>query len=113
MTEEQRWEAINKAEDAQALQLAIYYIAGEFATIRSNRQDKFWPAENQALAVVPVINGTVSYNLLTRAYGIRQQALYIKASEERERRMDELHEKATESYVVNNSNLPGGDLHGI
>lgn len=84
MNEETKWELINTTETYEELASAIMIIAEE-GVIRSNRQDKSFDAERQVRNAGMVIHDGFFGNILTRAYGIRQQALYIRYYEEKER----------------------------
>jgi hypothetical protein len=79
-----KWIKINECETAEDLANAILSIADEEGEIQG-RKKKF-KAKKLAIFVEGVIVGVIPPNLLTREYGIRQQALYIKESE----RLEEL-----------------------
>jgi hypothetical protein len=83
LPEEDRWRLVNSCETAEELVAAILCIGiaceGE---IPSNRQARSWKASRQMQHVVPVVAGAAPATLLTRAYGIRQQALYIQYYEQ-------------------------------
>lgn len=71
-----RYELVNSAETAVALQSAILSFADEDGYIQG-RTHKF-SAEWMASKVEMVISGTAPANNLTREWGIRQQALYLR-----------------------------------
>lgn len=84
MTESDKWLTINQCEDYEQLSNAIMAIA-EDGRICSNRQDKTFDAEKQVRNAYQVIEVGLFPNILTRAYGIRQQAIYIRYYQEREK----------------------------
>lgn len=79
-----KWGLVNAAETQDQLIAAILLIA-EDGKIQSNRQDKTFDAERQVRNVILVIEVGLFPNILTRAYGIRQQAIYIRYYEQREK----------------------------
>lgn len=87
MNEEDKWHIINACETYEELAAAIMIISEE-GTIHSNRQDKTFDAAKQVRNAWLVIQGGIFPNVLTRAYGIRQQALYIRYYEEKEKKYD-------------------------
>lgn len=79
MTELEKYEAINKAESASELQAAILQIADEDGMIVSvHGKKKAFDAKELCKAVPLIVYGPYPPNLLTRTYGIRQQALHLK-----------------------------------
>lgn len=76
------YELVHSCETAEELKNAILKIAvgGE---IRG--KSRHFSAQKMANYVEGVISGTLPPSLLTRNYGIRQQAIYIKVAEESER----------------------------
>lgn len=84
ISEEARWELVNLAETQESLAVAMMAIAEE-GVIRSNRQDKTFDVEKQIRNLHLVIEVGLFPNILTRAYGIRQQAIYIRYYEQREK----------------------------
>jgi hypothetical protein len=79
----QKWIEVNGCETAEDLSKAILNIADEEGEIQG-RLKKF-KAKKLAVYAEGVILGALPPNLLTREYGIRQQALYIKESEKLEK----------------------------
>lgn len=76
MKEIEKYEMINSAESIDELQTAIIAIADENGMIKG--RSRFWDAKKQAENVPNVVKKYGVANLLTRSYGIRQQALYLK-----------------------------------
>jgi hypothetical protein len=74
MTELEKYQAVNACETAGELEKAILSIA-EDGQVPGRSSPK--NAETQASYVKLVLTGYPA-NILTRSYGIRQQALYIK-----------------------------------
>ena len=74
MTDLERYIAINNCETKEELKEAIMAIADENGMIQNRTKKR--PAINTVNAVDEVFKGYPA-RLLTRAYGIRQQALYI------------------------------------
>ncbi len=85
MDELTKWELINSSEKIESLQEAILKIGAENNGLIKGRS-KEWDAELQAMYVKYVVEDSyplieqsiIGTNLLTRSYGIRQQALYLK-----------------------------------
>lgn len=86
LQDEEKWQLINATETYEELASVIMIIA-EDGVIRSNRQDKTFDAARQARNAHLVINEGYFPNILTRAFGIRQQALYIRYYEQKEREL--------------------------
>lgn len=74
MTELEKYELVNKAESIEELQDAILSIADENGNIQG--RSRAFSAAQQAKNAEIVAEGYTP-NLLTRSYGIRQQAMYI------------------------------------
>lgn len=74
MTDLERFQLINKCETSEKLSAAILVIA-EDGIIKGRRS--VFQAINLAAYVPGVIAGTLPPNVLTREFGIRQQAFYI------------------------------------
>lgn len=70
------WTKVNSCETAEELSEVILSLADEDGAIQG-RSRKF-PADRMAEAVSEVVKGNLMPNVLTREYGIRQQALYIR-----------------------------------
>jgi len=85
MDELTKWELINSSETIESLQEAILKIGTENNGFIKGRS-KEWDAELQVMYVKYVVEDSyplieqkiIGPNLLTRSYGIRQQALYLK-----------------------------------
>jgi hypothetical protein len=75
MTELEKYELVNKCETVEELANAILKVSGGIEI--KGRQQNF-DAEKMSKRVDQVINGNLIPNVLTRQYGIRQQALYLK-----------------------------------
>ena len=75
MTELEKYEIVNKCETVEELADAILKVSG--GIVIEGRQTSF-DAEKMSKRVSQVINEDLIPNCLTRQYGIRQQALYIK-----------------------------------
>lgn len=71
-----KYERVNDCETAQALADAIRSFADSDGMIQG-RTRKF-DAERMANAVIEVCKGMIMPNALTREFGIRQQAMYLK-----------------------------------
>jgi hypothetical protein len=82
VSEVDAYDLVNSCETAEDLSAAIKRLAvgGE---IRGRKRT--FSADKMASYVAGVINGTLPPNLLTRNYGIRQQAIYIKVSQDSKR----------------------------
>jgi len=75
MNELEKFKLINACETSAELCVAILAIAEEGIIIGRKRA---FDANNMALFAMGVILGKATPNVLTREFGIRQQALYIK-----------------------------------
>lgn len=72
----ERYQLVNACESVTELQEAIMKMANENDMIKGrNRQ---FPAKEMAASVSLVVAKGFPANLLTREYGIRQQALYLQ-----------------------------------
>ena len=76
MTELQKWQAVNQCENGKALHDLIIQIADKEGMIHG-RERKF-DATQMANHVHDVLQNDYPSNLLTREFGIRQQAIYFK-----------------------------------
>lgn len=76
MTEEEKFLLVNKCETPEELEAAIIALADETGHIWGKKHQ--FNAKTMASTVKPVIAGTIPPNFLTRSYGIRQQALYLR-----------------------------------
>lgn len=97
MEETEKWLIINQCENKVQLAAAIMIISEE-GVIRSNRQDKAFDAQKQVRNLELVIEGGLFPNILTRAYGIRQQAIYIRYYEQREREYGDNNSRISTHY---------------
>jgi hypothetical protein len=75
MTELEKYQLVNRAENAEQLKQAILSIADENGKIEG--RGKSLDAKGQSENVDQFMTGSKFPNYLTRSYGIRQQALYI------------------------------------
>lgn len=78
-----KYDAVNKCETAEQLKQVIISFADENGNIKGRR--RLFKAERMASFVDYVISGTLVPEALTREFGIRQQALYIKYYEDEEK----------------------------
>jgi hypothetical protein len=76
MEELEKYELINKCETDNELAQAILLLSDKEGMVKG--RNKAFAAEKMAGSCHLVINKNYPPNLLTREYGIRQQALYIK-----------------------------------
>lgn len=77
MTDLEKFEKVNSCETVEELQDAILSFADEFGEIEISGNRKV-NAETMSNFVSNVVNDTIYPNMLTRRFGIRQQALYLK-----------------------------------
>lgn len=70
------YQLVNASETAKDLKNAINEIGISYGYIPG--QNKILDTESQKACVDRVIHQNAPYNLLTRSFGIRQQAMYIK-----------------------------------
>jgi hypothetical protein len=76
MTELEKYEFVNKCETAEELSEAILKIGGEEDIIKGRTRD--FSAKKMAKNVQIFIDTfPENHRILTREYGIRQQAMYI------------------------------------
>lgn len=76
MTELQKWQAVNQCETQAQLADLITKFADENGMIQG-REKKF-DASNMVIGLQFFMEGEARANVLTREYGIRQQAIYLK-----------------------------------
>ena len=76
LTELERYETVNACETADDLSKAILSMADANGMIQG--RSRSFVASKMAGYPAAVIAGECTPNVLTRMYGIRQQALYIK-----------------------------------
>lgn len=75
-----KWELINSCETVENLEVAIISISDPITgTIRGRARE--YSAERMASRVKDVVGGYLPVNILTRSYGIRQQAVYLRTVE--------------------------------
>ena len=75
MTKLEMYDLVNKCDTAEALSDAILLIADD-GVIQGRTRG--FNAEKMAASVPRVISGELEPNILTREFGIRQQALYLQ-----------------------------------
>ena len=78
MTELEKYELVNSCESIKELQNAILKI-GESGMIEGRK--RIFDAENMANCVPTIVKENGYPNYLTRKWGIRQQALYLREYE--------------------------------
>lgn len=76
MSELEKYELINGCEDIESLEQAILKLADEDGRVQGRAQS--FNASSMASYVEHVVKGNCVANYLTRCYGIRQQALYLR-----------------------------------
>lgn len=76
MTELEKYEAVNKCKTVEDLGSLILKFADENGMIKGRIKD--FNAEKMVEGLKAFINDEAVPNVLTRNYGIRQQAMYIK-----------------------------------
>ena len=84
MNELEIWKEVNSCETSEELTAVVRKIADANDGIIKGRNRDF-NANNMATYVGMVIKEGSYPTLLTREYGIRQQALYIRAAEQAEK----------------------------
>lgn len=75
MTELQKWQEVNRCESGKALHDLIIQFADEDGMIQGRERE--FSATQMAHHVHDVLQNDYSITLLTREYGIRQQAVYL------------------------------------
>ena len=76
MTELEKWQQVNQCESSLGLALIINLLADKEGMIQG-RERKF-DASRMATGLQFFMEDEVPANVLTREYGIRQQAIYLK-----------------------------------
>lgn len=76
MTELETWQLVNQAETTQALAFIINKLADPEGMIQG-RDHKFLAAQ-MIIGLNLFMEDTMPANVLTREFGIRQQAIYLK-----------------------------------
>jgi len=77
MTELETWQMVNQAETAQSLAFIINKLADHEGMIQG-RERKF-DAAKMIIGLNLFMKDEMPANVLTREFGIRQQAIYLKA----------------------------------
>jgi len=75
MTDLEKYNLVNGCETANELSDVILKFADDYGMIQGRR--RAFNANKMAEHVQYVVNGDIPANVLTREFGIRQQALYI------------------------------------
>lgn len=70
------YDEVNKSESAEDLKKAVEFIAGKKRKLKGRRRT--YDSRVVQEYIDKVIEGKEPPNTLTRKYGIRQQAMYIK-----------------------------------
>ena len=76
MTELETWQLVNQAETQEQLALIINKLADEEGMIQG-RSRKF-EAGKMIIGLDLFMTDEIASNILTREFGIRQQAIYLK-----------------------------------
>lgn len=77
MTDLEKYELVNSCETVEALEAAILtFTDPETGRIQGRRRN--FDGATMASSVRPIVEGNGWPNSLTREFGIRQQALYLK-----------------------------------
>ena len=76
MTELEKWQQVNQCESSLGLALIINLLADKEGMIQG-RERKF-DAAKMATGLSYYMSSEAPANVLTREYGIRQQAIYLK-----------------------------------
>lgn len=76
MTELEKFQKVNQCETGEQLAAVIKEFADESGLIQG--RDKSFDATRMSVRSIEVIEGKQSPSVLTREFGIRQQALYIR-----------------------------------
>jgi len=76
MTDLEKWQKVNECESALGLALLINLFADEEGMIQG-RERKF-NVSRMAIALQFFMEDEAPSNVLTREFGIRQQAIYLK-----------------------------------
>ena len=76
MTELEKYQLVNRCQTIEALENAIMAIGSENNGMIYGRT-RIFPAKIMSSYVCGVVSLALPANLLTRNYGIRQQALYL------------------------------------
>jgi len=76
MTELEKYQLINSSESVEDLQRNIELISDDTGHIKGSMN--YFNASTQALAVRVFMEDACRSTMLTRSYGIRRQAIYLK-----------------------------------
>ena len=76
MTELEKWKLVNESDTSQNLAFVINKLADEDGMIQG-RERKF-DASKMIIGLKYFMSDEMPANVLTREYGIRQQAIYLK-----------------------------------
>lgn len=77
MTELQKWQAVNQCKNGKALHDLIIQFADSEGMIHGRERE--FSATKMADHVHDVLQNDYPSSLLTREFGIRQQAIYLKS----------------------------------
>jgi len=77
MTDLQKWQEVNQCETPEGLSFLITSLADEKGMIQG-RERKF-DASRMAIGLQFFMEDEAPANVLTREFGIRQQAIYLKS----------------------------------
>ena len=77
MTELQKWQEVNQCTNGKALHDLIIQFADEDGMIQGRERE--FSATQMAHHLHDVLQNDYPSNLLTREFGIRQQAIYLKS----------------------------------
>lgn len=81
LTDLEKYDRVNSAESIQDLEEAIRLVADGSDWIQG--RSKTFNTDHQVAAVGPVVRGSIIPETLTRMFGIRQQALYLRYYEKK------------------------------
>lgn len=76
MTREEKYDLVNSCETPEQLQQVIITFADENGEIQG--RDQKWNAVKMAELAGGYFKGFLPPNVITREFGLRQQAMYIK-----------------------------------
>ncbi len=77
MTELQKWQEVNQCETPEGLAFLITSLADEKGMIQGRERD--FDASRMATGLQFFMEDEAPANVLTREFGIRQQAIYLKS----------------------------------
>ena len=70
-----RFQVVNKADSLKSLLAAIEVMGGEEGLLQGSQQ--LWDVDQQKAGLELFAKGLAVPNILTRTYGLRQQAMYL------------------------------------